>query len=64
MNDKEKLEKILEFVTKEEDKNYDFAGKCFDQNNMQGNAIHTLRAGAFQSVRYFIEDLEETQCKD
>jgi hypothetical protein len=50
------IEEVLNYVTQQEDKYYDFAGKAFDKGNMQANLIHTAEATAFQRVRYFIEE--------
>ncbi len=51
------LEKVLEYVTKEENRYYELAGKEMDRNNTIGNMIMTAQAGAFQRVRYIIEDI-------
>ena len=51
------LEKVLDYVTKEEDKYYELAGKELDKNNMTGNMIMSAQATCFQRVRYFIEDI-------
>jgi hypothetical protein len=58
---KHNLEKVLDYVIKEEDRYYDLAGKCFDENNMQGNMINQLQGGSFQRVRYYIEVLMQNQ---
>lgn len=55
------IDKILEFVTNEEDKYYDFAFKCMNKNNFTGNMINSAQASAFQKVRYFIEILLEEE---
>jgi hypothetical protein len=57
MPDKEKLEKLIDWVRKEEDQYYDFAYKCLEKNNAVGNMINSAQATAFQRVRYAIEDL-------
>ena len=49
------VEQILDYVTQQEDKYYDFAGKAFDKGNIRGQLLHTAEATAFQRVRYFIE---------
>ena len=54
------LEKLLDYVTKEEDRYYDYAIKCMEENNMMGNMIHSAEASAFQRVRYAIENLIES----
>lgn len=59
MTDKEKLDKVLDYVTKEEDRYYDISGKAFDKGNMSGQLLHMAEATAFQRVRYFIEMMEE-----
>jgi|GEM_PF-1538062 len=54
------LEKLLDYVTKEEDRYYGYAFKCLDENNMIGNMVHSAEASAFQRVRYAIESLLES----
>ena len=55
----EKLEKLLGFVIKEEDRYYELANKALHENNMAGNQICVAQASAFQRVRYTIEDMLE-----
>ena len=59
MNDKEKLEKVLKYVTDMENKFYKpiEEGKC-DPTSLA--AMHNLiSASCFQRVRYFVESLLE-----
>lgn len=55
------LKRVLDYVTKEEDRLYDLAYKEMERNNMLGNQICAAKAGAFQSVKYLIEELLETE---
>lgn len=55
------IDKILEYVTNEEEKYYDFAIQCMNENNVTGNMVSTAQASAFQRVRYFIEMMLEGQ---
>lgn len=55
------LEKVLDYVTKEEERYYNYSFKCMDEGNTTGQFIHTAEASAFQRVRYFIEVLLENQ---
>lgn len=57
----DKLERLLKYVTDEENKYYDFASKAMEDNNMQSNLVNILQATAFQRVRYAIEDLLENK---
>ena len=56
MTDREKLEQLLSIVIQYEDHYYDIAGKALDKNNMMANMIHSAEAGAFQRMRYAIEN--------
>lgn len=55
----DKLEKLLGFVIKEEDRYYELAGKVLHEGNMIGNQMCIAQASAFQRVRYTIEDMLE-----
>lgn len=52
-----KLQKLLDYVTKEEDKYYNLGYKEIERNNQVGNMVCTAQASAFGRVRYAIEDL-------
>jgi hypothetical protein len=52
-----KLNIVLDYVTKEEDRFYDLAYKEMERNNMLGNQIYAAKAGTFQTVKYLIEEL-------
>jgi hypothetical protein len=54
---KEKLEKLLELISKEEERRTDFSTKCFEKNNLHGMIIHSAEAGMCTKARYIIEDL-------
>ncbi|OZV10772.1 hypothetical protein CIW83_18305 [Tissierella sp. P1] len=56
----DKLDKLLEYTSKQEDKYYDFAHKAMEQGNMLAFQVHQAEATAFQRVRYAIEDLKES----
>jgi Tfp pilus assembly PilM family ATPase len=51
-----KINKILEFVSKQEDFFYNKLG-----DDQIKNVILTAQAASFQKVRYFIEDLMESE---
>lgn len=55
----DKLEKILEYVKREEDKYYKFADMAMRVGNDKAYLVHQAEGTAFQRVRYFIEDLYE-----
>lgn len=57
MTAKEKLKKLLEWITKEENMRTDFATKCFDNNNMLGMQIHNAEASMCTKVRWTLEDM-------
>ena len=54
---KEKLEKLLAFVTKEEERRVDFSVKAMDNNNTLGMMLHNAEAGMCTRLRYTIEDM-------
>ena len=57
MTDKEKLEKVYDFVLSQEDFYYD---KIVEHEvGSVGNMQCMFQAASFQKVRYFIEDLME-----
>lgn len=58
-NENEQVNKILEYVTKEEERYYDLSFKCIEENNMTGNMVCTVQASVFQRVRYYIEIMLE-----
>lgn len=53
------LDKIYQYVFKEEERFYDLAYKAMEENNTTANMLATAQAASFQKVRYFIEDLQE-----
>lgn len=59
MTDREKLEKVLEFVTQMEDKFY----KPIEEGKYEPGSLASMQclfqASSFQKVRYFIESLLE-----
>jgi hypothetical protein len=55
------LEKILDYVIKEEDRYYDLANEAMNQNNIFANQINVAQASAFQRVKYFIEMQQESK---
>ena len=59
MSDREKLEKVLEFVTKMENKSYEpiESGKCIIGSTAYMQCL--FQATSFQKVRYFVEELLE-----
>ncbi len=61
MTDKEKLEKIYEFVKHEEDRFY----KPIEDGKYEAGSLGSLQcilqASSFQRVRYLIENLMEVQ---
>lgn len=61
MTDREKLEKVLEFVTKKEDKFYKPIedGKC--EPGSLGAMQCMFQAASFQETRYFVESLLEVE---
>lgn len=57
----DKLSKVLDYVTKEEDRYYEMASREMERNNMPGlYYMAQSQASAFQRVRYFIEELYAT----
>ncbi len=56
-----KLKRVLDYVTKEEDRFYDLTYKEMERDNMLGNQIYAAKAGTFQTVKYLIEELLETE---
>lgn len=56
---KGKWDKLLDYVTSEEDRHYEMAGKEMDKGNTSGMMFMQLQAGAFQRVRYFMETITE-----
>ena len=61
MTDREKLEKVLEFVTQMEDKFY----KPIEEGKYEPSSLASMQclfqASSFQRVRYFIESLLEVE---
>lgn len=61
MTDREKLEKILEFVTKKEDKFY----KPIEDGKYEPGSLGAIQcmfqAASFQETRYFVESLLEVE---
>lgn len=56
----EKLSKIYDFVKKNEDKWYDkYTGTDFAKDH-----LYSLRAGSFQLIRYFMEELGIEEIED
>lgn len=53
----DKLEKVLNYVSKEEEKYYNFCHMAMEKGNTTAYLIHQAEGSAFQRVRYFIEDL-------
>ena len=56
-NNKNQLTELLELVAKYGDYYYDLASKELKKNNTIGNIICTTQAGAYQRIRYVIEDM-------
>ena len=54
---KEKLEKLLEFVNKEEDLLTEFSMKAMEKGNMMAMQIHNAEACAYTKMRFTIEDM-------
>ena len=54
---KEKLEKLLEFVNKEEDLRTEFSMKAMENGNIMAAQIHNAEACACTKMRYTIEDM-------
>jgi uncharacterized Zn finger protein (UPF0148 family) len=55
------LVKVADFVSKQEDYYYDIAHKELKENNIFGNQVAGAQASAFQRVRYYIQDLMESE---
>lgn len=53
----DKLEKLLEYVTREENERYDFSHEAAERGNQAAFLVHNAEATAFQRVRYAIEGL-------
>jgi hypothetical protein len=53
--------KLLEYVTNEEDRYYEFAHQAMQENNMIGNMVNMAQATAFQRVRYYMEEIKEIE---
>lgn len=53
----DKLDKLLEYVTAQEEMYYDYAEKAFKKQDMMSYLVNQAQASAFQRVRYVIEDL-------
>jgi hypothetical protein len=54
---KEKLEKLLEFVNKEENLFTEFSMKAMEKGNMMAMQIHNAEACAYTKMRFTIEDM-------
>jgi len=53
----DKLDKLFDYVSKEEEKYYELSFKEMDRGNITGLQVMQSQASAFQRVRYAIEDL-------
>ncbi|HHX67419.1 MAG TPA: hypothetical protein GX708_05100 [Gallicola sp.] len=53
----DKLEKLLDFVTQEEDKYYELSFNEMEKGNYAGHLAMTCAASSYQKIRYAIEDL-------
>jgi len=58
MNEKEILEKVYEYVKKEEKRYEGLSQKAMDKNNMRGMMIHNAEFSAFGRVRMYIDSLQ------
>lgn len=54
---KEKLEKLLQFVTREEELRTEYSIKAMDKNSMLAMQIHSAEASMCTRLRYTIEDM-------
>lgn len=61
MTDREKLEKVLEFVTKNEDRFYNPIEEGKYEPGSLASMQCLFQASSFQKVRYFIESLLEVE---
>lgn len=61
MSDKEKLEKVYQFVKAQEDYFYKPIEEGKYEMGSMANMQCMFQASSFQKVRYFIEDLMEEQ---
>ena len=61
MNEKNKLELLLDEVTKLEDKYYEFSDNAIDRGDMNAMQLMSAQATTFQRVRYMIEELLENE---
>lgn len=52
-----KLEKLLEWITKEEDQRAEFASKSFEKGSVLGMNIHNAEASECTKIRWIIEDM-------
>lgn len=53
----DKLDKLLEYVTAQEEKYYSLAAEAFNEGNMVAYMIHTAEASAFGRVSWAIEEI-------
>lgn len=59
-----KLEKLLKWITKEEEQRTEFASKCFEKNNALGMHIHNAEASECTKIRWTIEDILNSERSD
>ena len=55
------IEKVLTYVTENEDYYYDIASDFNTTGRLQASLLNHAQAVAFQKVRYFIEELKEEE---
>lgn len=55
----DKWDKLLDYVTKEEDRYYELANKALDKGNLLGNQLMSAQATVFQRVRYVMQNSSE-----
>lgn len=54
---KEKLDKLAEYLLKEEDLRTDLSIKCFEKGNLLGMQIHTAEANMCARLRWTIDEM-------
>lgn len=59
-----KLEKLLEWITKEEDQRAEFASKSFEKGSVLGMNIHNAEASECTKIRWIIEDILNSERSD
>lgn len=57
MTAKEKIKKLYEIVTKQEEAKTEFAAQCMEKDNTVGMMIHNAEAGIYTIMRWTIEDM-------